>query len=128
MKIQRFGAAFAAVSIGFAATAYAQTSAGSGGADQTSLSDVQTGQKLFQADGCWECHGTVGQGGGLAGPRLAPMALPYDAFIYELRTPRNTMPPFEANVLPDIDAANIYAFLKSIPPALPAADIPLLNN
>ncbi|MGH7090591.1 MAG: hypothetical protein ACREFQ_16985 [Stellaceae bacterium] len=43
------------------------------------------------------------------------MALPFDAFVMQLRSPRNNMPPYEPKVLTDGDAANIYAFLKSIP-------------
>lgn len=135
MKIEGFSVALATMLVGFAATASAQTSGGSGSAgaqptlaSQTTSGTVQTGQKLFHADGCWECHGTVGQGGGFAGVPLVPMALPFEAFIYQLRTPRNEMPPFEAKVVPDSDAADIYAFLKSIPKPQPAKDIPLLND
>ena len=90
--------------------------------------DAQHGQALFKSDGCWECHGTIGQGGGAAGPRITPMALPYEAFIQQLRTPRGQMPPFEAQVVSNEDAVNIYAYLKSIPPARAAKDIPLLNE
>lgn len=137
MKIQVLSVALAAALVGFAANVSAQP-AGSYDAgkhpasptqiSQTSSGSAQNGQKLFHADSCWECHGTVGQGGGFSGPRLAPMALSYEAFIYQLRTPRNQMPPFEAKVVPDKDAADIYAFLKSIPKGRPAADIPLLRN
>ena len=33
--------------------------------------DAGNGKRLFMADGCYMCHGTVGQGGS-SGPRLAP--------------------------------------------------------
>ncbi|HVB89814.1 MAG TPA: cytochrome c [Beijerinckiaceae bacterium] len=91
-------------------------------------SAVQNGKNLFHANGCWECHGSAGQGGGLAAPRLIPLKLPFQAFLYQLRTPRNQMPPFEAKVVSNRDAADIYAFLKSLPAPPSAASIPLLNN
>lgn len=84
-------------------------------AEQAPAGNAARGKALFHADGCWECHGTVGQGGGFAGPRIGPMELPWSAFIQQLRAPQNNMPPYEAKVLPTGDAANIYAFLKSIP-------------
>lgn len=136
MKIRVLGFALAAALVGFAANAFAQ-STGSAAADappgqtarMSETSDgAQAGKRLFRADGCWECHGTVGQGGGISGPRIVPMSLPYDAFIYQLRTPRDQMPPFEAKVVSDKDAADIYSFLKSIPKESGAADIPLLND
>jgi mono/diheme cytochrome c family protein len=34
--------------------------------------DKANGQKLFMADGCYQCHGTTGHGGGGAGPTLTP--------------------------------------------------------
>jgi mono/diheme cytochrome c family protein len=107
---------------GSSVAAYAQ------GAGSNPAGDATAGKKLFLADGCWECHGTAGQGGGAAGPRIAPMEFPYDAFIAQLRTPMNEMPPFEAKVVPDKDAADIYAYLKSIPAPQSPKDIPLLND
>jgi len=89
--------------------------------------DAKAGQQVFMAIGCWECHGSVGQGGAVTGPRLAATALPYAAFAQQLRVPQNAMPPYEAKILSDADAANIYAFLKSLPPPQTAKDVPLLN-
>jgi mono/diheme cytochrome c family protein len=90
--------------------------------------NAKTGQQVYKAIGCWECHGTMGQGGAVTGPRLAPTALPYAAFVQQLRTPQNAMPPYEAKILSDADAANIYAFLKSVPAPKSVQDIPLLSN
>ena len=90
--------------------------------------NAKTGQQVYKAIGCWECHGTMGQGGAVTGPRLAPTALPYAAFLQQLRTPQNAMPPYEAKILSDADAANIYAFLKSVPAPKSVQDIPLLSN
>jgi mono/diheme cytochrome c family protein len=90
--------------------------------------NVKAGQQVFHAVGCWQCHGSAGQGGAITGPRLAPTALPYAAFVQQIRTPQNAMPPYEAKILSDTDVANIYAFLKSIPAPKSVQDIPLLSN
>jgi mono/diheme cytochrome c family protein len=96
-------------------------------ADQAPAGDAAHGKALFHADGCWECHGTVGQGGGFAGPRIGPTELPWSSFLMQLRTPQNNMPPFEAKVLATGDAANIYAFLKSIPKPPDPSTIAILH-
>ena len=77
--------------------------------------DSGNGHQLFDAVGCYQCHGYVGQGGGSAGPALAKTKLPFDAFLMQLRKPANQMPPYEAVVLPDDKAADIYAYLQSLP-------------
>jgi ubiquinol-cytochrome c reductase cytochrome c subunit len=110
----------AALMFAFTAAASAQDAAPSG--------DAKAGAQTFKAIGCWECHGTVGQGGAVTAPRIGATALPYAAFIQQLRTPQNAMPPYEPAILSDGDAANIYAFLKSLPAPGAAKDIPLLNN
>jgi ubiquinol-cytochrome c reductase cytochrome c subunit len=89
--------------------------------------DAKQGQQIFKAIGCWECHGSVGQGGGTAGPRLAATGLPYDAFQRQLRVPRNAMPPYEAKLVSDSEVASIYAYVRALPEPKPAKDIPLLN-
>ena len=116
-------------SIGFALSALISGSAYAQSTDASApAGNVGHGQQLFKADGCWECHGAIGQGGGAAGPNIAPMELPYEAFIAQLRTPQNQMPPFEGKVVPDKDAADIYAYLKSVPSPRAGKDIPLLNE
>ena len=89
--------------------------------------DAENGKKLFTNDGCYECHGYVGQGGG-AGPRIAPKPIPFAAFSKYVRHPTNQMPPFTAKVVSDKDLADIYAYLESIPQPPPAKDLPLLKN
>lgn len=90
------------------------------------------GRQVYLADGCYECHGRVGQGGaftgGLPAPRLAHTALPFDAFKGQLRAPANNMPPYSKVVVPDRQAADIYAFLQSLPAPADAKDIPILNH
>ncbi|HXQ51791.1 MAG TPA: cytochrome c [Stellaceae bacterium] len=90
--------------------------------------DAAKGKATYVTDGCVECHGGVGQGSRGTGPRLARTQLPLDAFLQQLRQPSFEMPPYEAAVIPDQDAANIYAFLQSLPPPLAGKDIPLLNQ
>ena len=87
------------------------------------------GKALVLADGCYQCHGTNGIGGSdRTGPRIAPNPIPWAAFINQLRNPRQQMAIYTRVVLPDQDAADIYAYLKSQPQPKKVADIPLLNN
>ena len=89
--------------------------------------DAKNGEKLFMTVGCQECHGRVGQGSVFSGPKLAPGPVPFQAFVHQLRQPQSEMPPYEAVVLSDKDAADIYAFLGAIPKAPDPKSIPLLN-
>ena len=110
-------AAFAAPSV-FAAQAPAAAPAG----------DVAKGKASFERTGCWQCHGRQGQGG-REGPRIAspvPMAWPVlSAFV---RTTRGNMPPYTEDVLSNQGLADIYAYMRSIPPAPDFKTIPLLNG
>lgn len=92
--------------------------------------DPANGKKVYLADGCFQCHGRVGQGGLMTGPApiLAQTRLPYAAFMRQLRTPINDMPPYPANLLPDQEVADIYAFLQSLPGRRPVKDIPILDK
>ena len=36
---------------------------------------AENGKQAFMRAGCWQCHGTMGQGGA-TGPKLAPDPLP----------------------------------------------------
>ncbi len=95
--------------------------------------DAKAGAALFMREGCYECHGTVGQGSGrhgvgTYGPMLAPKPLPYVAVLAQLRRPRNLMPAYSPAILSDQDAANIYAYLASIPAGKSAKDIPALRG
>ncbi len=75
--------------------------------------DTANGKQLYMSDGCWQCHGTVGQGA-RTGPTLIN-PLPYAAYINQLRAPVREMPPYEAKLLSDQEAADIYAFMKTFP-------------
>lgn len=82
--------------------------------------EVQRGFELYLNVGCWQCHGTVGQGGGNAGPRLAPNPFPAVAMLAVVRKPLKEMPPYSPQLLSDADVFAIRAYLASIgpPPAL----------
>lgn len=101
MRIVSIAAALLALSIGAAL------------AQDEPRGNAQTGKQLFEAKGCYSCHGFVGQGS-REGPRLTPPP-PFAAFIVQLRTPRTIMPPYEAALVTDQQAADIRAYLASIP-------------
>lgn len=97
--------------------------------DAPPAGNAQNGEKLFLADGCYECHGREGQGAAQTGAaRIGPPQLSFEGFQNYVRTPKNQMPPYSAKALPDPDLADIYAFLKSIPMPPKGKDIPLLNK
>ena len=85
------------------------------------------GKHLFAIDGCYECHGYQGQGGGFDGPKLAPDPLPYAFILHQLRSPLRNMPVYTSKVLSDGDVADIYVYLLSIPEATPVESISLLR-
>jgi len=75
--------------------------------------DVANGKRLYELVGCYQCHGFAAQGG-IAGPKLnPPPAMP--AFLLQLRTPRQIMPPYAETVLSDAEAADIRAYLMTFP-------------
>jgi mono/diheme cytochrome c family protein len=91
--------------------------------------DAARGKILFtQKYGCYQCHGTEGQGSPVTGKQLAPNPLPYEALSAFVRTTSREMPPFKEAVLPEADLADIYAYLQSIKPGPDYKSIPQLNN
>ncbi len=81
------------------------------------------------SDGCFECHGTVGQGStSTGGARIGPPAISLDEVIQYVRHPSGQMPPYTEKVLSDGNLADIYAYLKAQPKAQPGKSIPLLNQ
>jgi len=85
------------------------------------------GKKLFSEYGCYECHGTQGQGT-TAGARLAPKPIALAALIAYVRQPKGQMPPYTSKVVSVAELADIRAYLASIPEPPPAKSIPLLNQ
>ncbi|HEY1311303.1 MAG TPA: cytochrome c [Pseudolabrys sp.] len=92
--------------------------------------DAAKGKRVYIAVGCFMCHGRAGQGGAMnyPAPSIAKVEMPVESFVSFLREAPNDMPAYSANVLSDADAADIHAFLQSLPGRKPAKDFPLLNN
>jgi ubiquinol-cytochrome c reductase cytochrome c subunit len=88
--------------------------------------NADNGKQLFMKHGCYECHGTVGQGG--TGPHLAPRPLAAAALTAYIRKPGGGMPPYSVKVLPDSEATDIRAYLAIIPESPAAKSIPLLSQ
>lgn len=83
---------------------------------------------LYMKHVCYSCHGTVGQGGGKTGPKLAPEPFPDAAFESQMREPRSVMPGYPEKFVSGQDLADIHAYLASIPAGAKASDIPLLKK
>ena len=90
--------------------------------------DAAHGKQIYIADGCSRCHGTTGEGSDSTGPKIAPGVVPYGFFSNQLRNPRQRMPLYTAAVLPDQDVADIYAYVKTVPPTKKLSDVPILNR
>src|SRR5512145_3267791 len=87
--------------------------------------NVQRGKVVFETTlRCYACHGFDGQTGS---PRLVPMARAEDVFLAYIRKPATQgMPSFVA--APETDLRDVYAYIRSIPQAAPAADsVPLIK-
>jgi mono/diheme cytochrome c family protein len=92
---------------------------------QQPAGNIENGKERFKVHGCTSCHGYSGQGG--AGARLAQNPITLEAFKNYVRRPKGSMPPF-GNQLTEAEFADIYAYLKSVPPSPDPKTIPLLNE
>ena len=88
-------------------------------------SNAQSGKDLYLKLSCYACHGYDGHGG--AGARLVPMRMNQAGFALYIRNPRQ-MPPYTAKVLSDQQAADLWAYIKSMPESPSADKIPLLSR
>ena len=96
---------------------------------QAPRGSIERGRQAYLAMGCHACHGSVGQGGERgAGPKIAPNPFPFEAFAFQVRRPRSSMPRYPAEHLTDQQMADIYAYVASIKPGKGAKDIPLLRE
>ena len=104
--------------------------------------NAASGKALFTAHQCWACHGYNGE----TGTRLLqedgtfiPRLLTVRGFISFLRAPRPeqappsgstvSMPSYGVASLPDQQAADLWAYIKTFKPTQPALkDIPLLSQ
>ncbi|RYE04417.1 MAG: cytochrome c [Sphingomonadales bacterium] len=96
--------------------------------DAAPATNAERGAKVYYETGCYACHGTVGQGGGISGPALGPNLLPYEAFAAQLREPAATMPRYGKEVMSDEEIADIHAYLSGIPKGAPADSIKELRR
>ena len=94
---------------------------------QDSAGNAEAGKRLYMNKGCFQCHGTVGQGT-IAGVRIGPPPLSAQGLIRYVRRPAGQMPAFTEKVMSDRELTDVYAFLKTIPPPKPSKDVPLLND
>jgi mono/diheme cytochrome c family protein len=89
--------------------------------------NAEKGKKQFARAGCWECHGYAGQGG-RDGARLAETALTTAQFTRYIRRPPGAMPAYIEKVLSDADAADIWAYVRSLTGPKTAKEVPLLTE
>jgi mono/diheme cytochrome c family protein len=113
-------AAGGVLALALAGNAFAQEAAG----------DAAKGKQVYTKLRCFTCHGRAGQGGAYnyPAPALAALELPVEAFQAFLREPPNDMPAFAPSVMSDQDAADMWAFLRTLPGRKPVKDFPLLNQ
>ena len=98
------------------------------GAEVEAAADAAKGKGAFMKYGCWQCHGTVGQGSPISGPKLAPDPMPLEAMSAFIRGSRRAMPPYREDVLPNADLADIHAYLAAVPKSLDYKTIQLLGD
>ena len=93
----------------------------------TPAGNAETGKRVFNKIGCYQCHGREGQGSTMTGPRIAPDPVPFEVLASYVRKPSGEMPPYTAKAVSDQELADIYAFLQSRPHPPTAKAIPLLK-
>jgi mono/diheme cytochrome c family protein len=73
----------------------------------------EEGKKWFIMHNCSSCHGPHGNDG--KAPKIAGLDMGFGSFVRKLRkTDAPIMPPFPESNLSKQDAADIYAYLKSM--------------
>jgi mono/diheme cytochrome c family protein len=96
---------------------------------QAPAGDAARGKAAFMKHGCHACHGTVGHGGDRgSGPRIAYDVWPWEAFSTAVRRPRESMPRYPVEHLPDQELADIYAYIAGQKRGPKASEIPLLKE
>jgi mono/diheme cytochrome c family protein len=105
------------------ATAHAQ------GAPQkpATTGNAVRGKQLYLEYSCYACHGYNAQTGN--GQRLLPPRLTEQVFKLYIRAPRTPqMPAYSTKLISDAEAADIYAYILSLPREPDLKDVPLLNQ
>jgi mono/diheme cytochrome c family protein len=98
-----------------APTAGAKPAAPAGGS-------AKNGKQIFEAQGCFKCHGSDGQGRAQSAkesavPQIAPTRLALPAFLRFVRSPLGQMPPYSSQQVSDADLSDLYGYLQSLAPA-----------
>jgi mono/diheme cytochrome c family protein len=89
--------------------------------------EASRGKLLYNKYGCWQCHGYTASTGNAA--ILVSSPLTSVGFVNYLRKPRTAgMPTYSTKIVPDAEAADIYAFVKTNQRPPEARDIPLLQQ
>src|ERR1051325_11273677 len=89
--------------------------------------NAENGKRLFLKQNCYYCHGTAGQGT-RDGARIAQTALNLQGLMRYVRKPLGAMPAFTEKILSDQELTDIFAYLKSLPPAKAPKDIKILDD
>lgn len=75
--------------------------------------DTENGKKWYTMNNCGSCHGPNGNDG--RAPSLAGLDMGFGSFVRKLRkTDAPIMPAFPESKVSEQDAADIYAYLKSL--------------
>ncbi len=109
-----------------------------GGASAQTAGDPARGKTLYFDHGCYGCHGYQGQTGArnLVGTNSPIIAKP-EVFLFFLRQrgnflpmiPSTAMPRFSEKALPDPQALDIYAYIKTFKLDAPdVASIPVMGQ
>lgn len=76
--------------------------------------DAEAGKRWYAMHNCASCHGDKANNG--RAKHLASIKMGFSPFVRILRKPYSpSMPPFTEDKLSEQDAADIYAWLKSMP-------------
>ena len=87
-------------------------------------SNAENGKKAFMTHTCYSCHGYSAEGG--VGPRLVGFPGTLGGFTAYIRKPAGTMPPAGAKISAQ-ELADIYTWIRSLPPSPDAKTIDLLK-
>ncbi len=101
--------------------------AGARPAAPATTGNATSGKDVYLSYSCYACHGYNAQTGN--GPRLLPQRMAQQPFVQYLRQPRTAgMPTYSQKVMSDAQAADIYAYVLSLPKAPELKDVPLLGQ
>lgn len=104
---------------------------------QTAGGDVERGKQLYFDHACYSCHGYQGVGRRKLADDASGIMANEQVFLSYLRAradqnpvlPAQNMPNYAKESLPDADALDIYAYIRTFKDDAPAVeDIPLLET